>query len=63
MSCNENIKKAIEEAGYKVVNVLNVWSNGKVVRRYVGQNEKSVWHNPRDGYRKMLAILIEEETK
>lgn len=44
-----------------IVSYLNVWSNGKVVRRYTGQGEESRWHNPKDGYRKMVAILVEVE--
>lgn len=43
----------------KVVTVRNVWSNGKKIRNYSGQGEQSVWHNPSNGYRKMIAVLIE----
>ncbi len=39
---------------------VNVWSNGSKIRRYNGQGNASVWHNPSDGYRKMYAVLIEE---
>ena len=55
------IEKKAKDAGLNVVSVLNVWSNGKKIRRYVGQGKDSLWHNPRDGYRKMVAILVEEE--
>lgn len=44
-----------------IVSYLNVWSNGKVVRRYTGQGESSKWRNPSDGYRKIVAILVEVE--
>ena len=49
----------LTEEGYEVVRVINVWSNGNKIRRYSGQDESSVWHNPKDGYRKMMAVLIE----
>ncbi|MCY7948032.1 hypothetical protein P8891_06185 [Bacillus atrophaeus] len=42
-----------------VANVVNVWSNGSKIGRYAGQGEGSSWHNPNDGYRKMVAILVE----
>lgn len=41
------------------VDVLNVWSDGKKIRRWSGQDERSVWHPPSKGYRKMTCILIE----
>jgi hypothetical protein len=41
------------------IDVLNVWSNGRKVRRLSGQDEGSVWH-PAGEYRKMVAILIPE---
>lgn len=44
-----------------IVAYLNVWSNGNKVRRYTGQGEGNSWHNPKDGYRKMVAILVEIE--
>lgn len=57
----ESIEDAIEmDTNYRVVNVTNVWSNGKKIRRYQGQGENTKWHNPDDGYRKMVAILVEE---
>ena len=42
-----------------IVSVVNVWSNGNKIRRYTGQGEDSEWHKPKDGYRKMVAILVE----
>jgi len=42
-----------------IANYVSVWSNGSKIRRYSGQGEGSEWHNPKDGYRKMIAILVE----
>ncbi|QOV08337.1 hypothetical protein Kirov_138 [Bacillus phage Kirov] len=42
-----------------IVNVVSVWSDGKTMRRYVGQNEKSTTHKASEGYRKMVAIIVE----
>jgi len=53
------IAELLKNNGYSVVNTVNVWSNGRKIRRYSGQDEQSVWHNPKDGYRKMVAILVE----
>lgn len=59
----KDIKQALETIEISdimdVANVVNVWSNGNKIRRYVGQGEDSSWHNPKDGYRKMVAILVE----
>ncbi|MEK5395995.1 hypothetical protein [Paenibacillus sp. FSL K6-2859] len=41
------------------IDVLNVWSNGRKVRRLSDQDENSRWH-PAGEYRKMTAILIPE---
>ncbi|ETT41593.1 hypothetical protein C162_26010 [Paenibacillus sp. FSL R7-269] len=41
------------------IDVLNVWSNGRKVRRLCGQDEDSVWH-PAGEFRKMVAILLPE---
>lgn len=41
------------------IDVLNVWSNGRKIRRLCGQDEDSVWH-PASKFRKMTAILIPE---
>ncbi|RCX22924.1 hypothetical protein DFP94_101513 [Fontibacillus phaseoli] len=41
------------------VDVINVWTNGRKIRRLSGQNADSVWH-PAPEYRKMTAILISE---
>lgn len=41
------------------VDVINVWTNGRKIRRLSGQNADSVWH-PAPEYRKMTAILIPE---
>jgi hypothetical protein len=43
----------------EIVNYVSVWSNGNKIRRFTGQGEGSSWHNPKDGYRKMVAILVE----
>ncbi|MGC4375781.1 hypothetical protein WD019_02400 [Fictibacillus sp. Mic-4] len=53
------ITKKISETGLDVINVVNVWSNGKKIRRFAGQDDKSTWHNPKDGYRRMVAVLID----
>jgi hypothetical protein len=42
-----------------IVNYVSVWSNGSKIRRFTGQGEGSSWHNPKDGYRKMVAVLVE----
>lgn len=59
----DNIKKTVEDLGLnekvKVVNYLNVWSNGNKVRRYVGQGKGSEWHSPEKGYKRMVAILVD----
>lgn len=62
---DKDTRNSIEDAilmdtDYKVVDMVNVWSNGKVIRRWAGQGEQSKWRNPEDGYRKMIAILVEE---
>lgn len=58
-----DVKQAIETIELcdimDVSNVVNVWSNGSKIRRYTGQGKASTWHNPKDGYRKMVAILVE----
>ncbi|WP_339811172.1 hypothetical protein MKY63_00800 [Paenibacillus sp. FSL R7-0189] len=41
------------------IDVLNVWTNGRKIRRLCGQDEDSVWH-PANKFRKMTAILIPE---
>ncbi|MEK4360842.1 hypothetical protein NYE48_27935 [Paenibacillus sp. FSL M7-1455] len=41
------------------IDVISVWSNGKKVRRWSGQDENSAWH-PAPEFRKMTAILIPE---
>lgn len=41
-----------------VVNVVNVWSNGNKIRRYVSQ-DKNNDYSPENGYKKMVAILVE----
>lgn len=43
---------------FDVVSCVNVWSNGKVIRRYQGQ-DKSSYTTKKEGTRKMMAILIE----
>ena len=59
----KDVKQALETIEISdimnVENVVNVWSNGNKIRRYTGQGENSSWHNPKDGYRKMVAILVE----
>lgn len=47
--------------GDKNVRIINVWSNGRKVRQYRGQDESSSWHPPSEGFRKMRAILIDIE--
>lgn len=42
-----------------IVSYIHVWSNGKVIRRFQGQDKENRWRNPKDGYRKMVAILVE----
>lgn len=57
----DRIKSELEASGYNVANVVSAWSNGSKIRRYSGQDGESIWHNPKDGYRKMYAVLIEIE--
>lgn len=57
----KEVEKLVSGLGVDVVSVVSVWSNGSKIRRYSGQDEHSVWHNPKDGYRKMYAVLIEQE--
>lgn len=58
---NEELKDLIEiNSKLDVVSVVNVWSNGKIIRRWAGQGKDSKWHSPEDGYRKMRAVLVEE---
>lgn len=49
----------------KVV-MRTVWSNGKVIRRYCGQDKPDAYVSktaPSRGFRKMTVILIEEVTE
>jgi len=55
----DELTEKLSADGYEIVRVINVWSNGNKIRRYAGQGESSVWHNPKDGFRKMIAVLIE----
>lgn len=65
MVVNENAMQtysALVESGHaKVVNVIDAWSNGSVIRRYQGQDRSR--HNYStstvNGYKRMVAILIE----
>ncbi|WP_141431943.1 hypothetical protein [Bacillus sp. 03113] len=59
MNERERIKESLITQGFDVVNVVTAWSNGSKIRRYQGQGEGSEWHSPKDGYRKMYAVLIE----
>lgn len=56
-SCGEPLKALKDVRG--VTAVVNVWSNGKKIRRWTGQGDQNIWHNPKDGYRRMVAILVE----
>ena len=51
----------VESEQAQVANVVNVWSNGKKIRRYQGQDKSgyTVSTSADKGYRKMVAILIE----
>ncbi|HDR8453928.1 TPA: hypothetical protein QC364_000718 [Bacillus cereus] len=53
------VKDKIGEEGIdqmlNIANVVSVWSNGTTIRRYAGQDKS----NDRQGYRKMVAILVE----
>lgn len=42
----------------EIIAVVDAWSNGKTIRRYQGQGEHSN-KSPDDGFRKMVAILVE----
>lgn len=57
------VKEIIQEQEldnvFKINGVVNVWSDGKKIRRWAGQSDASQWHNPKDGYKKMVAILVE----
>lgn len=49
----------IELSNYFEINgVISVWSNGNVIRRYQGQGAHSS-KSPDEGFRKMVAILVE----
>lgn len=48
----------VDSGNAQVASVVNVWSNGRVIRRYQGQGE-GFTRSPERGYRKMVAILIE----
>ena len=41
-----------------IVNCVSVWSTGNIIRRYTGQGEGNN-RSPKDGYKKMVAILVE----
>lgn len=49
----------ILDENMRVVRCVNIWSDGNKIRRFSGQNAKSTWHKPEDGYKKMIAVLIE----
>lgn len=59
--CMRMYSALIESGNAQVSRVVNVWSNGRVIRRYQGQDKSR--HNystsAENGYRKMVAILIE----
>lgn len=44
-----------------IVSYIHVWSNRKGIRRFQGQDKENRRRNPKDGYRKMVAILVEVE--
>lgn len=57
------VKEIIEEQElenvFQINGVVNVWSDGNKIRKWAGQSDASQWHNPKDGYRRMVAILVE----
>lgn len=52
----------VRQGAEKVVSVVDVWSNGRVIRRYQGQDKSRYNYSTSasNGYRRMTAILIEE---
>lgn len=54
---NELVKMGLTDK-LDVVDCVSVWSNGKVIRRYTGQ-DKNNHVKTKDTHRKMIAILIE----
>lgn len=63
MALNDKIirlySEMVEDGDAKVVGVVNVWSNGKTIRRYQGQGA-GFNRSPEKGYRRMTAISVEE---
>lgn len=62
---NKNdVKAVIEELEVSdhmdIVKYIDVWSNGVSIRRYQGQG-KGNNRSPENGYKKMVAILVEVE--
>lgn len=56
---NELVKMGFTDQ-LDVVSCVSVWSNGKVIRRYTGQDKNQyVKAKTKEGHRKMIAILVE----
>lgn len=57
------VKEELQKIGFyekfSVVNTVNVWSDGKTMRRYQGQDKINVGGS--GNKRKLVAILIEVE--
>lgn len=51
----------VESGNARVVNVIDAWSNGSVIRRYQGQDRSRYNYSTStvNGYKRMVAILIE----
>ncbi|QVW29035.1 phosphate starvation protein [Bacillus phage SWEP1] len=60
----DDVKAVIEELEVSdhmdIVKYIDVWSNGVSIRRYQGQG-KGNNRSPENGYKKMVAILVEVE--
>lgn len=52
---------ALEIDEKKIVSTVKVWSNGRVIRRYQGQDKIGAYNGPSKGFRIMTAILVETE--
>lgn len=56
----KELKETIETVtGKKVAGVIDVWSNGKSSRRYIGQDITNQGGRKSDGFKRMVAVYIE----
>lgn len=56
----DELRETIEAVtSKKVAGVVDVWSNGKSSRRYIGQDITNTGKSPKDGFKRMVAVYIE----